>query len=82
MHACVGRVMSTLQMTCGEAVELLREKQIDQVPILTETGYGTNGEDVVMAELCKFCPVDSGISMKVQVQCRRMLWAHSRQLLP
>ena len=28
-----------LQVTCGEAVKLLQEKQIDQVPILTDTGY-------------------------------------------
>ena len=33
--------MSTLQVMCGEAVKLLRDKQIDQVPILTDTGYGT-----------------------------------------
>ena len=26
-------------MTCGEAVKLLQEKQIDQMPILTDTGY-------------------------------------------
>ena len=37
-----GRLVSTLQMTCGEAVELLKEKQIDQVPILNETGYDWN----------------------------------------
>ena len=27
------------QVTCGEAVELLEEKQIDQVPIVTDAGY-------------------------------------------
>ena len=31
--------MLLVQVTCGEAVELLQEKQIDQVPILTDVGY-------------------------------------------
>ena len=30
-------MVSVLQVICGEAVQLLQEKQIDQLPILSET---------------------------------------------
>lgn len=32
------RLFPVMQVTCGDAIELLREKQIDQVPIVTEVG--------------------------------------------
>ena len=39
VRVCGDGCVCQLKVTCGEAVQLLQDKQIDQVPILTDTRY-------------------------------------------
>ena len=45
--------MLLVQVTCGEAVELLQEKQIDQVPILTDVGYVHSSFHTTLLAYCQ-----------------------------